>query len=72
MTAAVQNKGAQPLQGNLDLSLYDDFSHVEGTGFTGFVWSAQNSREEIAPNSLKEPKTIDNFEWASLETLGIS
>ncbi len=68
MTAAVQNKGAQPLQGNLDLSLYNDFSQVEGTGFSGFVWSAQKSREEIAPNSLKEPKTIDDFEWSSLET----
>ena len=68
MTAAVQNKGAQPLEGNLDLSLYDDFSHVEGTGFTGFVWLAQKSREEIATKKLKEPKTIDDFEWASLET----
>ncbi len=68
MTATVQNTGTQPVQGNVDLSLYDDFSHVEGTSFTGFVWSAKKSREEIASTKLKEPKTIDDFEWASLET----
>jgi YidC/Oxa1 family membrane protein insertase len=68
MATAVQNKGTQPLQGNLGLTLYDDFSHVEGTGFTGFAWSAKRSREEIASKKLKEPKTIADFEWAALET----
>jgi YidC/Oxa1 family membrane protein insertase len=68
MTATLKNQGSQPLQGNLALSLYDDFSHTEGTGFTGFVWSAKQSRDEIAPGKLKEPKTITDFEWASLET----
>ena len=68
MAATVQNQGTQPLQGKLDLTLYDDFSQVEGTGFTGFVWSAKKSREEIASTKLKEPKTITDFEWASLET----
>jgi YidC/Oxa1 family membrane protein insertase len=68
MTATVQNTGTQPVQGNVNLSLYDDFSHVEGTSFTGFVWSAKKSREEIASTKLKEPKTIEDFEWASLET----
>jgi YidC/Oxa1 family membrane protein insertase len=68
MTATVQNTGTQPVQGNVGLSLYDDFSHVEGTSFTGFVWSAKKSREEIASTKLKEPKTIEDFEWASLET----
>ena len=41
MAATVQNQGSQPLQGNLALSLYDDFSHTEGSGFSGFVWSAK-------------------------------
>ena len=41
MAATLQNQGPQPLQGNLALSLYDDFSQTEGTGFTGFAWSAQ-------------------------------
>ena len=68
MTATVHNTGTQPVQGNVDLSLYDDFSRAEGTSFTGFVWSAKKSREEIASQKLKEPKTIDDFDWASLET----
>ncbi len=68
MAATIQNQGTQPLQGKLDLTLYDDFSHVEGTGFTGFVWSAQKSRDEIAPAKLKEPKTITDIDWASMET----
>jgi YidC/Oxa1 family membrane protein insertase len=68
MAATLQNRGSQPLQGNLALSLYDDFSRVDGTGFTGFAWSTKNSREEIAPQKLKEPKTITDLDWASLET----
>ncbi len=68
MTATVQNQGTQPLQGKLDLVLKDDFSKVEGTGFTGFVWSAKKSRDEIASQKLKEPKIISDFDWASLET----
>jgi YidC/Oxa1 family membrane protein insertase len=66
--ATVQNLGTQPLQGNLGLTLYDDFSQVEGTGFTGFAWSEKRSREEIATKKLKEPKTITGFEWAAMET----
>ena len=68
MVATVKNQGAQPLQGNLALTLYDDFSHTEGSGFTGFAWSAKKSRDEIASGKLKESKTINDFEWASLET----
>jgi YidC/Oxa1 family membrane protein insertase len=68
MAATLRNKGPQPLQGNLALSLYDDFSRVEGTGFTGFAWSSKNSRDEVAPQKLKEPKTITDLDWASLET----
>ena len=68
MATAVQNQGTQALQGNLGLSLYDDFSQIEGTGFTGFAWSEKHSREEIASKKLKEPKTISDFEWAALET----
>jgi YidC/Oxa1 family membrane protein insertase len=65
--ATVQNLGTQPLQGNLGLTLYDDFSHVEGTGFSGFAWSEKRSREEIASKKLKEPKIITGFEWAAME-----
>ena len=68
LKASVQNKGTQPLQGNLGLMLYNEFGNVEGSGFNGFVWSEKRSRNEIAPQSLKEPKTITNFDWASLET----
>ena len=68
MAATVQNQSTQPLQGNLGLTLYDDFSQIEGTGFTGFAWSEKRSREEIATKKLKEPKTISDFEWAALET----
>ncbi len=68
MAAAVQNQGRQPLQGNLALSLYGEFSHTEGSGFSGFAWSERNSRNEVASGSLKEPKIINDFDWASLET----
>jgi YidC/Oxa1 family membrane protein insertase len=68
MAATIQNSGTQPVQGQVGLSLYDDFSHAEGTSFTGFVWSVKNSRDEIASKKLKEPKTIETFDWASLET----
>lgn len=68
MISTVQNHTPAPLQGSLALSLYDDFHQLEGSGFTGFVWSKQQSRSEITVGSLKEPQTIDDFEWASLET----
>jgi YidC/Oxa1 family membrane protein insertase len=68
MAAIIKNQGTKPLQGRLALSLYDDFSHTEGTGFTGFVWFSQKSRDDIAPAKLKEPKIISDFEWVSMET----
>jgi YidC/Oxa1 family membrane protein insertase len=68
MAATVKNQGSQPLQGNLALSLYDDLSHTEGSGFAGFVWSEKNSRNDLTSGKLKEPKIITDFDWASLET----
>jgi len=68
MTSTVQNHTPAPLQGSLAVSLYDDLSHPEGSGFSGLVWSTQRSRQTLSPGSLKEAKTISAFEWASLET----
>ncbi|MGQ9919779.1 MAG: membrane protein insertase YidC [Desulfobacca sp.] len=68
MTSTVQNHTNSPLQGSLAVSLYDDVSHTEGSGFSGLVWSTQRSRETLSAGSLKEAKTIADFDWASLET----
>mgnify|MGYP005842130005 CR=1 FL=1 len=68
MTSTVQNQTSAPLQGSVAVALYDDFNQVEGSGFTGFVWSERQSRETVKAGSLKEPKSISDFDWASLET----
>ncbi len=68
MTSTVQNHANVPLRGVLAVSLYDDISHPEGSGFSGLVWSTKRSRETLSAGSLKEPKTITDFDWASLET----
>ncbi len=68
LISTVHNQSPQAQSGGLEIALYDDFSKLEGSGFTGAVWSIKQSRDEVAANSLKEPKTITEFDWASLET----
>ncbi len=68
MTSTVQNHTAAPVRGTLAVALYDNVGQTEGSGFSGLVWSVKQSRESISPGSLKEPQTIPDFDWASLET----
>jgi YidC/Oxa1 family membrane protein insertase len=68
MAATVHNQGTSPQPGGMVVSLYDEFSHQEGSGFSGLVWFSKKSRDSLTAGSLKEPKTITDFDWASLET----
>ncbi|AEB08728.1 membrane protein insertase YidC [Desulfobacca acetoxidans] len=68
LTATVKNQSSNPLEGDLALSLTDDFSEVKDAGFTGFAWSAKKSRDTVASGSLKESKMIGQLDWGSLES----
>jgi len=68
MLTTIHNRGDSPRPGGMVISLYDDFNHLEGSGFSGFVWSSKKSRDSLTVASLKEPKTISDFDWVSLET----
>jgi YidC/Oxa1 family membrane protein insertase len=66
----VKNQGAEPSQGNLDLSLTNSFATQTGSeyGFFGFVGYINKKREEIKTTDLKELKTLTGqVNWASLE-----
>jgi YidC/Oxa1 family membrane protein insertase len=66
----VVNRTAQPLEGNLDLSLTANYAGEKpgGSGFLGFKGSINRRLEELKSTALKEPKTFTGkIDWAAMD-----
>jgi len=70
LAVQVTNHTAQPLDGQLNLDLSENFAGEEASRFhfLGFNGSINNKREDINSGSLKEPQTFTGkVEWAGLD-----
>ncbi len=70
MAVQVTNRTGQPLDGQLNLDLSENFAGEEASRFhfLGFNGSINNKLEDIKSGGLKEPKTFTGkVEWAGLD-----
>jgi YidC/Oxa1 family membrane protein insertase len=70
LAVQVTNRTAQPLEGQLNLDLSENFAGEDADRFhfLGFNGSINNKLEDIKSGGLKEPKTFTGkVEWAGLD-----